>query len=79
MSWATGILVFVVIWWTVVFAVLPIGVRRVDSATKGIERGAPERPELARKALITTAISAALWVVWYVLWARDVFGLRDGW
>ena len=29
MSWVTYVLVFAVIWWTVIFAVLPLGVRRV--------------------------------------------------
>ena len=28
MSWATGLMVYLVIWWTVLFAVLPLGVRR---------------------------------------------------
>ena len=46
MSWATGVMVYLVIWWTVLFAVLPLGVRRVENPGKGEERGAPERPEL---------------------------------
>ena len=25
MSWATGLMVYLVIWWTVLFAVLPLG------------------------------------------------------
>ena len=46
MSWATGVMVYIVIWWTVLFAVLPLGVRRVEKPGKGEEHGAPERPEL---------------------------------
>ena len=53
MSWATGVMVYLVIWWTILFAVLPLGVRRVENPGKGEERGAPERPQLLRKAIIT--------------------------
>ena len=76
MSWATGVMVFVVIWWTVVFAVLPLGVRRAEDLVPGADRGAPQRPDLLRKALITTAITAVLWLFWYAAWVIDVFGLR---
>jgi predicted secreted protein len=76
MSWITGILVFFVIWWTVIFAVLPLGVQRIEDPTPGVDRGAPEKPQLLRKAIICTAISAVLWCVWYVVWVFDVFSFR---
>jgi predicted secreted protein len=76
MSWATGVLVFVVIWWTVIFAVLPLGVQRAADDVAGADRGAPARPQLKRKALITTAISVALWLVWFCVWVLDVFGIK---
>ena len=76
MSWITGLLVFFVIWWTVIFAVLPLGVRRIEDPTPGVDRGAPEKPQLLRKAIICTAISAVLWCVWYVVWVFDVFSFR---
>ena len=78
MSWATGVMVFVVIWWTVIFAVLPLGVRRADDSVPGADRGAPQRPDLMRKALITTAITTVLWLIWFVIWVLDVFALRNG-
>lgn len=76
MSWVTGAMVFAVIWWTVIFAVLPLGVRRAADDVAGADRGAPARPDLARKAMITTAISALLWGLWYVVWVVDIFGLK---
>ena len=76
MSWITGLLVFFVIWWTVIFAVLPLGVRRIEDPTPGVDRGAPEKPQILRKAIICTAISAVLWCVWYVVWVFDVFSFR---
>lgn len=76
MSWVTGVLVFAVIWWTVIFAVLPLGVRRLENPTRGVDRGAPEKPQLRRKAIICTIITSLLWGVWYVVWVVDVFSLR---
>lgn len=76
MSWATGVMVYIVIWWTVLFAVLPLGVRRVEKPGKGEEQGAPERPELLRKAIITSAVAAVLWLGFYVLHWADIFSFR---
>ena len=80
MHWFTGILVFTMIWWTVLFAVLPIGTNPVadaDPATGGW-RGAPERPHLGRKLLITTAVSVALFVVAVLVIQSDVLSFRTG-
>ena len=76
MSWATGVMVYLVIWWTILFAVLPLGVRRVENPGQGEERGAPERPQLARKAIITSIVAAVLWIGFYVLHQADVFSFR---
>jgi predicted secreted protein len=76
MSWATGVMVYLVIWWTILFAVLPLGVRRVENPGKGEEQGAPERPQLLRKAIITSIVAAVLWIGFYFLHQTDVFSFR---
>ena len=76
MGWATGIMVYLVIWWTVLFCVLPLGVSRVQNPGRGEEPGAPERPELLRKAVITTIVAAVLWVGFFWLHQADVFSFR---
>ncbi|MGD9880517.1 MAG: DUF1467 family protein [Reyranella sp.] len=76
MSWATGVMVYIVIWWIVLFAVLPLGVRRVEKPGRGQDHGAPERPELLRKAIITSAVAAVLWLAFFVLHQLDVFSFR---
>ena len=58
------------------FAVLPLGVRRVENPGKGEERGAPERPQLLRKAIITSIVAAVLWIGFYFLYQADVFSFR---
>lgn len=77
MSWATGVMVYLVIWWTVLFAVLPLGVRRAQNPGKGEERGAPERPQLVRKAIITSVVAGLVWLAFYFLHQADFFSFRS--
>ena len=45
MNWFTGLVLFIMIWWTALFAVLPIGTKPVAQPDdKSGWRGAPERP-----------------------------------
>ena len=76
MSWATGVMVYLVIWWTVLFCVLPLGVRRIEKPGKGQEHGAPEKPDLVRKAIITTIVAAVVWIIFFALHQADVFSFR---
>jgi len=68
MSLFTSILVFVIIWWTVFFAVLPWGVRRTQEPAEGHDAGAPVHPQLWMKVLATTVISALIFagVYWVI-------------
>jgi predicted secreted protein len=77
MSLSFAIAIYLIIWWTVLFAVLPLGVRRVKDPGKGEERGAPERPDLVRKAIITSLVAAVLWLGFYFLHRADVFSFRQ--
>jgi predicted secreted protein len=72
MSVFTGVAVYLTIWWTVLFAVLPLGV--VSHAEAGIDKGdggdpgAPVDPKLKRKFITTTWISGVLFVLlWLTL------------
>jgi len=69
-------MVYLVIWWTILFAVLPLGVRRAANPGLGQDQGAPERPQLLRKAIITSLVAAVLWIGFYFLHQSDVFDLR---
>ncbi len=66
MSWPLGIGVYFIIWWTMLTASLPFGVRSQHEAGEivpGSEPGAPVRPRLGRKLLVNTAVSAVIWVL----------------
>jgi predicted secreted protein len=57
----TQILIFLVIWWLTLFAVLPWGVRRTESSDAGHDPGAPANPMLLKKAIVTTAVAGVIW------------------
>jgi predicted secreted protein len=77
-NWVTGIAVYVCIWWVVIFAVLPWGVRTpAEDGRQGFDPGAPERPLLLRKALVTTAIAAVLWAILYLVVHADLITFRE--
>ena len=69
-----AVAIYVTIWFTVLFAILPIGVRSQDeegTVTPGTEPGAPSAPRLLMKALATTLVSAGLLLalIAYMRWA----------
>ena len=72
MSWFTGVCIYLTIWWTVLFAVLPWGVTShrdagIDPGDGG-DPGAPVDPKLKKKFITTTWISAlAFALVWLTL------------
>lgn len=78
MNWFTGTMVYLVLWWLVLFAVLPWGVRPSDDVEPGHDKGAPDKPRLWLKALITTAIAAIIWAGVYWAVTSEVISLRGG-
>ncbi len=71
MDIVTGIVVFVIIWWLVLFTILPWGIRSQteneietgEEIEPGTEPGAPVSHHLGYKILITTGITIILWLV----------------
>ena len=79
MGWFTGTVLYILIWWTVLFAVLPFGTRPISDADAATGwRGAPERPLLLRKVIATTLVSAVVWVGAYALISSDYLSFRHG-
>ena len=79
MNWFTGAVLFIVIWWTALFMVLPFGTKPVvkADAVSGW-RGAPEQPGLPRKVIVTTIIACVLWSGCYLLISSDYISFRHG-
>jgi predicted secreted protein len=71
MSLLAAFAVYFVIWWTVLFCILPLDIRSQAEAgdvAHGTEPGAPVAPQLARKALITSAVALVVFAGVYVGW-----------
>jgi len=75
MNWFTGIASFVVIWWVVIFAILPWGVQPAEDEM-GRRAGAPTNPRLGLKAMITTGVAAVLWGILYLIVSSDIWSFR---
>lgn len=67
MTISTGIVLYVMIWVVVLFLVLPWGVRVPDKVQPGHAESAPENPRIGLKFLITSLISAFLWVIAFLV------------
>jgi predicted secreted protein len=78
MTVLTGFVLFAIIWWTVLFAVLPIGVGPAhEDDGSGVQPGAPKNPRIGRKFAITTLVSAVVWLAIFGLVEANVFSFRD--
>jgi predicted secreted protein len=74
---ATGIAVYVVVWWIVLFAVLPWGVRPPETLVPGQADSAPENPRLLLKAAVTTVIAGVIWAGIYLVVRSDLISFRE--
>jgi predicted secreted protein len=79
MGWFTGTVLYILIWWTVLFAVLPFGTRPVSDADPDTGwRGVPERPLMLRKIIATTLLAGVVWGGAYLLISSDWVSFRHG-
>lgn len=71
MSPITWFAIYMTIWWTVLFAVLPLGSRSFFEAgikpPPGVDPGAPMNPNLKRKFITTTWLSAVVFGLFFLI------------
>lgn len=80
MSLMAGMAIYGVIWWTVLFAVLPFGIvsqHEGEDAAPGTDPGAPIRTGLLRKVGITTIIAAFVWLFVAWIWIYEPISFDD--
>ena len=78
MDWFTSAVLFALIWWTVLFAVLPFGTKPVSEADPDTGwRGAPAKPLMKRKLIATTLVTLAMWAVAMVIIHSDWWSFRS--
>jgi predicted secreted protein len=73
--------IYLIIWWTVLFAILPIGVRTHEEmgeeAVPGAAESAPHTPHLFPKIVATTIVSGVVFAVVYLIIVEHVITLGD--
>jgi predicted secreted protein len=78
MGIGTGIAIFFLIWWVVLFAVLPWGVRpQGEEAVPGSDPGAPQVPRVWMKLLWTTVVSTVIFGVCAFVYLKGLVSLDD--
>ena len=72
---------YLVVWWTVLFSILPLGSRSHHDAgvpvPGGGEPGSPVEPDLKRKFVTTTLVSAVVWGIGWAVMAFHLLRLPD--
>jgi len=71
MSLLAGFAVYFVIWWTVLFCVLPLDVQsqvEAGEVVAGTAPGAPAAPHIRRKVIITSVLAGIVFALVYTLW-----------
>jgi predicted secreted protein len=78
-SVTTAIAIYFIIWWTVLFAVLPWGVRsqhESGAVSPGSDPGAPSIPRVWRKLFWTTVTATIVFAICYVVYTRGLVSLE---
>ena len=76
MTWFTGIATYFVVWWLVLFTVLPFGIQRHRDRAPGLEPGAPDKPRIWIKAAVTTVIATLVWLALYAVIESGLIEVR---
>ncbi len=78
MTLAFALAIYLVIWWVVLFAMLPIGVRtqaEEGEITPGTAESAPQRPRMLPKILATTVVSSVIFAFVYAVVVHHIITL----
>ena len=70
MGVVTGIIVFLLIWWTSLFSVLPFGHKRDQDGT-------PVAPNIKKKLIWTTIVTFIIWGIVFALIEAEIISFRE--
>ena len=76
---ATGLaIIYIIIWWIVFFAILPIDVNREKPIKiEGEDAGSPENPKMLKKFIYCTGITSIIFIIIYLLIKYEYLNLRN--
>jgi predicted secreted protein len=78
MGWVTGIVVYILTWWIVLFAILPLWLTPSDPADPHYGTGAPKQPRMWMKSAVTSLVAAVVWAGIYALVRSPYLSFRGG-
>ena len=75
----TGLaIIYIIIWWIVFFAILPIDVNRVKlTKIDGEDAVSPENPKMLKKFIYCTGITTIIFIIIYLLIKYEYLNLRN--
>ena len=75
----TGLaIIYIIIWWVVFFAILPMDVNRAKIIkVEGEDPGSPENPKMFKKFLYCTGITSVIFSIIYLLIKFEYLNLRN--
>ena len=75
----TGLaIIYIIIWWIVFFAILPIDVERKKIVkVDGEDPGSPENPKMLKKFIYCTGITTILFIIIYLLMKFEYLNLSN--
>ena len=76
---ATGLaIIYIIIWWIVFFAILPIDVNRTKTVKiDGEDPGSLKNPKILKKLLNCTVITTVIFIIIYLLIKFEYLNLRN--
>ena len=76
---ATGLaILFIIIWWILFFAILPLDVNREKMLKiDGEDTGSPENPKILKKFIYCTGITSIIFIIIYLLIKYEYLNLRN--
>ena len=78
MSFTGSLIIYVLIWWIVFFALLPIDVNREKKQNIiGIDAGAPENPKIIKKFVYSTLITSIIFIIIFLLVKYEYLNIRN--
>jgi predicted secreted protein len=80
LSLTTALAIYFLVWWVVLFAVLPFGVRSQEetgNVVPGSDPGAPALPGLRKKLIWTTVVATIVFTLFYAAYVSRVASIDD--
>ena len=75
----TGLaIIYIILWWIIFFAILPIDVERKKLIKiDGEDPGSPENPKMIKKFLYCTGITTIIFIIIFLLIKFEYLNLRN--